>query len=612
MRFTTTQKIRRFLHSVEKAFVRFFQPRWLKNLTKRTSKTIARAESQVARSTRKVTKGVAQSSVGQGAKDVQKAGTQFQKTIILFFSVQWKFLVAIITAVIPKPIRELFTKAGARIAKRFDTLFQFIGRWFKSRTYSLLIGGIPAILLSGVLMYFVVRIPFHGSETKIAQYTGAANKAIKNKDSVAAALYHRRLKQLGGMNQYNVYRSARFALEEGNIKEAHEKIKSLAPLDDESLGFGPAHSQMAIWILFGEIKLPAEEVIPAADAHIKRALLINQDDVMARAARAEILKRTGRLSLAISELEDIGRQVPAISLTVVELYLRQGKVDKAKETLRKVDTYYQQQEDQGSELDPMGFVYWTQTKLMLGEFDEADRIFTKAAEVHGENDDIRRRALDYFGVMAELSKGPTKQSGNRTISYIRQGLKLERDNRSMLRKLVKLSRNDDEAGRLAKKEIDTILQGDDVPKILWSMVGTVAAAKGDFDAALRLMLRGANENPKDAVTLNNAAWVQLQVSQKQTADQRTELTNALKMVDDALAIIPNRSLFHETRGQILLGLNRPTEAVKALETSLNGTERPTPELHEALAKAYAQLNNSGIAEMHRATAQQLRGGKVLQ
>ena len=611
MRFTTTQKIRRFLRSIEKAAIRFFNPRWLRNLTKRTSKTLQKAESQVAKSTRKVTKGVAKSAVGQGAKDVQKAGSRFQKTIGVFFAAQWKFLVAVITAIIPKPIREFFKKAGSRIAKRFDTLFQFIGRWFKTRTYSLLIGGIPAIILTSILMYFLVRIPLHGNAKKIAQYTSAANKAIREKDSVAAALYHRRLKQLGGMNQYNIFRSAHFALQEGNVKEAHEKIKSLAPLDDESLGFGPAHSQMAVWILFGEITLPPEEVIPTADAHINRALLINQDDVLARAGRAEILKRTGRLSLAISELEGIGRQVPAISLTVVELYLRQGETEKAKQTLRKVDAYYQQQEDQGSELDPMGFVYWTQAKLLLGEFDEADRIFKIAAEIHGDNDDIRQRALEYFGVMAELSKGPTKQSGDRTIGYIRQGLKLERDSRSMLSKLVKLSRNDDEAGQLAKQEIGTMLKGEDPPKILWSMVGSVAAAQGKYDEALPLLLRGAKENPKDAVTLNNAAWVQLQYSKSQTADQKkAPLANALKMVDDALAIIPDRPIFHETRGQILLDLGKPREAIQALESSLNGTEKPSAEIHEALAKAYAQLNNSGVAEMHLETARRLRGGNV--
>ena len=553
---------------------------------------------------------MAESAVGQSAKDAQQFGNRFKKTLFAFATAQGKIVVAIATAIVPKPIRDFFAKAGKRFAKRFETLFQFIGRWFKSRTYSLLIGGIPAILLSGILFAFLVRIPFNTRPKKITQYTGAVNQAIKDKDSVAAELYHRRLSQLGGMNEYNVYKAALFEYERGNHQEAHKKIKSLAPMTGELPGYGPAHSLMARWILSGEIKLPSNQVVPTANAHITRALMRNESDAIARVARAEILTRTGRISSAISELEKVGRRIPSISLAVVELYLSQGDLDSAKKTLRNVDSYYTDQEAQGVELDPMGYIYWTQAKLLLGEFDEADRLFKKAANEHGDDENLRGRALDYFAIMAELSKGPTQQSAERTIGYIRQGLKLSPGSRAMLSKLVKMSGGKDEAAALAAKELDTMLKSDNVPDILWSMAGTMAAGNGDYEKALPLLLKGAKLNPDDALTLNNAAWVQLQLVDKNTTDGREKLTNALRMADQALSMIPDRSIFHETRGQILLALEKPTEAIKALEASLNGTETPTPEIHEALAKAYSRLNNSGVAEMHLDAARRLRGGNV--
>ncbi|MCA9216906.1 MAG: hypothetical protein KDB27_27740 [Planctomycetales bacterium] len=611
MRFTTAQKIRRLLNKVEKAITRFFNPRWLRKLTKSTSKTLKKAESQVARSTRKVTKGVAQSAVGRGAKDAQKFGSRFQKNVKTFFLSLWKTIVVIASWIIPQSVRTAMKKVGKRIWKRFRTLFQFIGRWLKTRQYSLLIGGIPAIAMTGVLMYFLVRIPLQTNDSKVRQYTRAVEIAIGKKDSTAADLFQRQLTLLGGMTEQNQYRAALYKFEQGNFEEALTEIKALAPLDKDSRGYGRAHSLMALWILSGEVTLPEDDVWPTAEAHINLALRSNDNDPVALAARMELYKQKGLAGKAILEFESLNTESPAINLSVVELYLSQGKLEKAKETLRKIDKYYQDRYEGETEINPMGYLYWTQTKLLLGEFQEADRLFKIAAEKHADDEDLKQRALDYFVIMAELSRGPTAQSANRAMDYIRLGLRLVPDSRTMLTKLVNLASGSDEASKIASEEIKQILAGENPPAILWSMVGTLEASRGNLDKALPLLMRGAEENPKDELTLNNCAWVQMKIAENQASGRTEDLKTALELVDRALALKPNWPKFLETRGEIFLAMGQPKNAIEALEKCVNGTDKPTPTPHELLAKAYQQLKDPGVAEMHRDIARRLRSGTFI-
>lgn len=566
-----------------------------------------KAESNVAKSTRKVTKGVAKSSVGKGAKNAQKIGRRVQNGVVVFLTSFWKSLIAIGTFLIPKPIRALFNRSGKWLSRRLGFVTQFATRWFRTRNYRLLIGSVPAILLSGILGFFAIRISLGGTPAKIAQYTNAAAAAIKRDDPVAAELFHRRLSQLGGMRPSSAYKAALFAFENGDRRAAIEQMQALAPLQSDLPGFAPAHSAMARWILAGEIKLPDKKKYELARAHIERAIEQNDADPIARLVRAEFWKQTGNLSGAIADFENVRRKIPSLGLGLVELYLSQNRLDKAIETLRSMDKFYSDRREQGAELDAMGCVYWGQVKLMLGETAEAEKLFAEGAEQHAENDFFRTQALSFFTVMANLSTGPTAKAAERTLTHIKRGLSLDKNNRELLNKMATMASGTDEAAVVAAKELESLQSSGEAPPILPAILGTLAAEKGDFETALPLLLQGVEDNPDDALTLNNAAWVQLQLELKKPPNERNELANAKAMIERALQIEPGRAIFHETRGQILLASGETQQAITELEISLNGLQTPDPEIHDALAKAYTQINNLNVARMHRAAARRLRG-----
>jgi Flp pilus assembly protein TadD len=77
---------------------------------------------------------------------------------------------------------------------------------------------------------------------------------------------------------------------------------------------------------------------------------------------------------------------------------------------------------------------------------------------------------------------------------------------------------------------------------------------------------------------------------------------ALQAVNRALAIKPENVEARETRGMILLQLGQWQQAVNDLELVLNG--RPgSVDVHKGLAKAYQQLGNRRLAEVHRRQAE---------
>jgi predicted Zn-dependent protease len=91
--------------------------------------------------------------------------------------------------------------------------------------------------------------------------------------------------------------------------------------------------------------------------------------------------------------------------------------------------------------------------------------------------------------------------------------------------------------------------------------------------------------------LNNLAWVLMQ-------DEDPDLERALKVADSALAMAPDRAEIRETRGQILLGLERWKEAVAELELALQELGG-RPRLHRGLAEGYRRLGETELAEEHQ-------------
>ncbi len=109
--------------------------------------------------------------------------------------------------------------------------------------------------------------------------------------------------------------------------------------------------------------------------------------------------------------------------------------------------------------------------------------------------------------------------------------------------------------------------------------------------------------PGDAEIANNFAWM-LAMSDP------PDLDRALTAVNGALERMPNRPEFRDTRGMILVKMERWQEAISDLEMALgSGRYSDLTNIHTALANAYEKLGNPKLAELHRKKAEEASKNK---
>ena len=130
--------------------------------------------------------------------------------------------------------------------------------------------------------------------------------------------------------------------------------------------------------------------------------------------------------------------------------------------------------------------------------------------------------------------------------------------------------------------------------VLHEMLGTLAAQQARFETArfhLEQAVLGQAVRPQ---TLNNLAWVLMRCDQP-------DLERALALINQAQTLNPRLTELRETRGEILLKLERWAAAVSDLESVLKRRPKRS-RLHALLAEAYDGLGDSGTADHHRRLA----------
>jgi tetratricopeptide (TPR) repeat protein len=83
----------------------------------------------------------------------------------------------------------------------------------------------------------------------------------------------------------------------------------------------------------------------------------------------------------------------------------------------------------------------------------------------------------------------------------------------------------------------------------------------------------------------------------------------LKLVKQALALLPNQPEIHDTHGKLLLRLGQPIPAIAAFEKAL-AAPAIRGEVHTNLAKAWEALGNQEKMAFHRSLAESLRQGVI--
>jgi tetratricopeptide (TPR) repeat protein len=548
---------------------------------------VRKVELKAAKARKIVSKKIAKSPVGSGAKQVARRSRLLESRLVRLLTKS----VLGLSALVPEPVRKFSRTVGQAILRVCGVFLVFIARWFSTRRYWHLVGGIPAFLLALPLAYCMIRMPFHGDAVKARQYRSAVQQALHNKNYEAADLYFRKLYQLGAMNERAEYHAACSAYASGDLPQAVEQMRKLAPENEP--GYPPAHVWLARRHLTGESGLPREDADRLAEQHLKFALDREPGNPEARTLLAVHFERAGRYDDAVSELQQVVKHLPEQGLTLAQLYARQGRWSAARREVQKVLDLYAQKEQKGVTLGSAEFEIWSMACLIMNEPAKAEEVLERGLVEHPNDvaltERLRALCLARSDALQSQRINPQEQ-----LRLLVRACQLKPDDRETVVRLSERTHHAGASGQQARQAIQDLLDQDQSPQILLAVLGTQAAERGDYPTAAKHLRAACRQDPQDAQSLNNLAWVLLQMGDG-------HYDEGLSLAVKAVSIKPQEAMYRETRGQLLMRLGRYRQAVEDLEYALNGLGESS-EIHQLLALAYDQLGEAERAQAHRQSA----------
>ncbi|QDT03483.1 Tetratricopeptide repeat protein [Rubripirellula lacrimiformis] len=374
------------------------------------------------------------------------------------------------------------------------------------------------------------------------------------------------------------------------------------------------HDPAARWLLQNEFvgKDWSTLSVPEKDEFGELLKLLYSEapnDLAIKTMYADYLIANGDFNKAIPLLDDLSRIQPMRGLQAAALARSQGN-DALADRLatRTLDSVNQLIEE-----DPTNSILAlavAQNQLFLMRHAEAIRTLEAAIRRAKTDEDKRTLAMALGdGIVAwikhmESTSTNSKQERLLALQMLQVALRNAPNNPRVLTvvaDLVLATLNDDDEQLVAVR--NALVSGSS-PGIAHFIRGTAALMKGDVDRAQTSLELAAKELPNSGAILNNLA---VAISTKDEGN----LERALQISEQAIRQTPNATPhFYETRGQILLRLGRPKDAIPDLERAVS-VPSLAKNAHLSLAKCYEAIGDDEIAKLHTEAAQADEGDNAV-
>ncbi len=512
-------------------------------------------------------------------------------------------------------------------------LFGLVSGWVQTRRVSRLLGGLPALILAGVMGVVGIDSRAGISPEVSNHYLQRANSAIERSDLPKAEFFLNRLESLGYRNDRTLSVQAQVAgLRQ--LTEWTEDIYREMLTNSDRTGDGLAHRQL------GKFALARSKSTESADfqeavAHFQDALISQPRDLLCHEmlARAELIR--GNIEEGTKHLEIVASARPGIYLDLARIYEQAGNPTQKSFAASQAERFFEKIAKEGlpapeepvaqkptdgkpestlsdpeavppsPEKDPAAIdrdvrvqahLDWAETLVMQGKLKPALAALTSGEEKH-KHEALRSRLASVY--IREINELPQTNAAWKTrwelVALCRHYAPESKEAMVVLGNIA--VKGPPELADQARKIIDPLLDIGEAPSAVYFLMGTHAVQNKQWDRAERLLRIAVDKEPRADIGWNNLAFLYL-------TREHPNLDEAEKCVDKALSLNPAPPTYHETRGQIMLKLGRWTETVRELELALTNMTA-NGEIHFGLAVAYEHLEDFDLAEMHRSRAKGL-------
>ena len=432
--------------------------------------------------------------------------------------------------------------------------------------------------------------------TRAASDSGSATQIPR----FAETLF-RRVQQLHSNNQRSVFFIAMTLAQRGSVPLAVARLESIAPVDRE--GYLPAHAMLAD-ILLRRGTLTAEN-LPVVKHHARASLRWNRTSPELLVRIAELFRQTGEPDLAVRSIMVAAEREPKYNLPLAKLTEKNPKFKlQYEEALPKAEVYFRQLLS-GSPQDVEARLLLADVLLMKKNFPEAEALIVEGLST---NDDPRLRyALSetYRTQFVSTSKlsGATWTG---EIELLDRAFRIDPTNNKVFEEVAKLARisgtapSEDLMAQLRK-----LLAEGKATSITHMWIAEYYLLKDKMAQAIPHLETAVKRDPRAAQCWNNLAY-----SLATLYPER--LDEALKCADQAIELMGHIAEFHDTRGYVLVAMDRHTDAIVEFERAVELASRAprdnpaNPVYHDHLAASYEALGDKPMAEEHRRVAAEQR------
>lgn len=325
-----------------------------------------------------------------------------------------------------------------------------------------------------------------------------------------------------------------------------------------------------------------------------------KNDTQTKILYADYLIAAERYAEAVPILSDLSRIQPMRGLQAAAIARTLGNhVEADLHARRCLDAVRKLSEEDPSNAGLALSV--AQNQLFLKQYSEAiETVHRALPRVKNQQDEALLRQAIGDGIVAwidhiETSPVQSRKERLRVLKLLELALKYSGNNPRVLALVADqvLATADEDDERIAATR-EALIEGVS-PGVAHFIRGTAALIKEDREQAEMHLTLAAEIMPHSGAIMNNLAVA------FSTAED-PDLQAALKCANSAIENTPEPAPhFYETRGQVLLRLDRHLEAVADLERAVSHPELAA-KAHEALAVCYAELGQQELSRDHRAAA----------
>ena len=471
----------------------------------------------------------------------------------------------------------------------------FLSAWRLGRWRNLFFG-LPAVFVL-ILLACLNHWEWQSNLTIAERYLESAKASFAKGDFVQAEmLLNRILRETHDKNTKEIEISlAEIYHQTGQTERAEFLYMALAP--DDRYGHPMAHRRVAMSL--------CEKLTPASSrAEINRALHHLTASHAQNDVSPSMLLAWARYSIAIGDLdsardylERVVTVFPEVARNLGTIYVQLGQPKKALSSFSKAKTYLGEQLSRNPKNRSTREDY-VSVLIQVGEMDEARNVLEAGMEVDPDGNWRVMLSELYVIVHDVMARGGGRSVGE-LFAPLAKSLEQEPNSPLALNRLMAYVSADVKGNVELRTILSRVVAEAKEPALAHLALGNICFVEHDLDAALFHFERCVAINPKLSIVLNNLAWILAH------NEDHPDLERALAMANAALEQDPGFLRFLDTRGTILMKMERWKDALADLELAVNGEPNPA-EVHDKLAEIYDHLKLPEIALQHRVLAKEIR------